>query len=111
MISDVQDEEQSLLRFLMLGGNQRNYEWSGWSERLKDVERWQDFRDHLLAVEPSGHGETLAKAHSLALSFNARLACTAAFGAFGDKADQDYDGVTRPLSALYMVAALAEGEN
>ena len=84
MISEVQDEEQPLLRFFLPGRDRRYCEWRDWSELLEDIERWQEIRDHLLAVDPSGYGEALEKAQSLARSVNARLACISAVGDLDD---------------------------
>ena len=78
MISEVQDEAQPLLRFFLPGRDQCYYEWRDWSELVEDIERWQDIREHLLAVDPSEHGEALGKAQEIARSVNARLACIAA---------------------------------
>ena len=85
MISEVQDEEQPLLRFFLPGRDQRYYEWRDWSELIEDIERWQEIRDHVLAVDPSVCGEALEKAQDIARSANGRLACIVAVGGFDDE--------------------------
>jgi len=85
MISEVHDEEQPLLRFFLPGQGQRYCEWRDWAELVEDIERWQEIRDYLLAVDPSGYGEALENAQSLARSINARQACIAAVGGFDDE--------------------------
>ncbi len=85
MISEVHEWQEPLLCLFMPQGGQQYYEWHDWCELIEDIEKWQDLRDHLLAVDPAEHGEVLERAQSIARSVNARLACIAAVGDLDEK--------------------------